>query len=112
MDTNVMTVVAVLAGIGVLATVNALRREARRTVHGIRHVGHATGALFRVLVTAGVIVAVQWVVTARFADSVTAVALALGLPALFAAASLMRLTTTTGDHGEFDLLRRRGGVWR
>jgi len=109
MDTNVMTVVAVLAVIGVLAMVNALRREARRGMAGIRYAGHATAGLFRVLVTAGVIVAVQWVVTARFGESVTAVALVLGLPALFAGASLMRLTTTT-DHT--DVWHRRGGGWR
>lgn len=110
MDSNPMTVLAVLAVIGVLATVNALRREARRGMHGIRTVGHGLGALFRVLVTAGVIVAVQWVVTTRFDQSVTAVALVLGLPALFAGASLMRLTTTTTD--DSDLWHRRGGVWR
>lgn len=110
MDSNVMAVLAVLAVIGVLATVNALRREARRGMAGIRYAGHATGAVFRVLVTAGVIVAVQWVVTARFGESATAVALVLGLPALFAGASLMRLTTTATDHS--DVLSRRGGGWR
>ncbi|GAA5115963.1 hypothetical protein [Haloechinothrix salitolerans] len=111
MDPQVMTVVAVLAGIGVLATVNALRREARRTARGVRTVGHAAGAVFRVLVTAGVIVAVQWIVTAQFGGSVTAVAVALGLPALFAGASLMRLTTTTTTD-DAEVWRRRGGVRR
>jgi len=105
-----MTVVAVLAGIGVLATVNALRREARRGMNGVRTVGHAAGAVFRVLVTAGVIVAAQWIVTAQFGESVTAVVIVLGLPALFAGASLMRLTTTTTDDAE--VWRRRGGVRR
>lgn len=110
MDPQLMTAVAVLAGIGVLATINALRRETRRTVNGVRTVGHAAGAVFRVLVTAGVIVAAQWIVTAKFGDTPLAVAIALGLPALFAGASLMRLTTTTTDDAE--VWRRRGGVRR
>lgn len=109
MDPQLMTAVAVLAGIGVLATINALRRETRRTVHGVRTVGHAAGAVFRVLVTAGVIVAAQWIVTAQFGDTPLAVAVVLGLPALFAGASLMRLTTTTDDA---DVWRRRGGARR
>ncbi|MFI5612041.1 hypothetical protein [Amycolatopsis sp. NPDC051903] len=97
------------AGVGILLVLLWVRRAGARreraaaeAARGDARLASLTG---RVVVTAGVVVAVQWVVIAR-TDSDWLLFAALGLPALFAAHALTRATTVTavdpsrrGDRG-------------
>ncbi|MQA62367.1 MAG: hypothetical protein GEU86_12905 [Actinophytocola sp.] len=87
--------IAVLAGIGLLATLSAGRRHARRSLDGVRQVTRVGGAALRTLGITAAIVAAQWLVAARFADNTTVLLTVLVIPALFAGASIARLLTVT-----------------
>lgn len=104
-----LTITEVLAGVGVLTVLawvwRAGARRARAAADAARSGARLLSLTGRVLFTAGLIVAVQWVVITRPSVSGWAVFAVLGLPALFASYTLTRaLTVTTVDVG-----RRRGG---
>lgn len=104
---QLVIVVAAFAAVGILAVFNSGRRHAHRGVDGMRHVGRASGTAFRALVTAAVIVGVVWFVVAKLGDNTTAVLVALGVPALFAGASIAR--TLAGTEVVHTGHRGRGG---
>ncbi|HSV68439.1 MAG TPA: hypothetical protein VLJ59_21445 [Mycobacteriales bacterium] len=90
----VLAGVAVLALVGVLSVWRSGRGQARRA-------GQVVSLAGRIVVTAGLIVAVQWVVFAY--GGLTARVVVLGLPALFAAHTLTHAVTVTPGQA------RRGG---
>lgn len=103
-----LTPVQVLAGIGVLLTLLMVwrvgARRARAATDAARSGARLLSLTGRVLFTAGLIVAVQWLVITHPSVHGWAVLAALGLPALFASYTLTRaLTLTTVD------VHRRGG---
>lgn len=100
--------IAVLAGIGLLATVSAGRRHARRSMDGVRQVTRVGGAALRTLSITAAIVAAQWLVAVKFAANTTVLLTVLIVPALFAGASIARLLTVT----EVPQPGRRGGGHR
>jgi hypothetical protein len=98
----------VVAGVGVLLALawvwRAGARRARAAVDAARSGARLLSLTGRVVFTAGLIVAVQWLVITHPSVNGWAVLAALGLPALFASYTLTRaLTVTTVD------VRRRGG---
>lgn len=102
-----LVVLGVLAVLGALAAFASGRRAARRAAKGVREVSRMTAMVFRTLVTAAVIVGVQWAIVTHHTD--TRVILAtLALPALFAGASVARLLAVT----EVVHSARRGGGYR
>lgn len=94
MSVQVLAVLGGLAVIGLVALLRHLRRSATRAQHGMRTVSQAGGVVLRTLATAVAIVAMQWSVIAMVASPL-ATAAVLGVPAVFAGASLARLLTTT-----------------
>lgn len=98
-----------LAGLGALVIVvwvwRSSVRQARRAADVARQSARLASLASRVLVTAGVIVSMQWVVIHYAASNVTLLLVALGLPALFAAYTVTRALTIT----TFDPYPRRGG---
>jgi hypothetical protein len=108
MTTVSVTPTEVLAGIGVLLVLLFVWRwsvrRARATADAARTGARLLSLASRVLFTAGLIVAVQWVVILH-PDNKWLLLAVLGLPALFASYTLTRsLTVTT-----VDTPRRRGG---
>jgi hypothetical protein len=104
-----LTPTQVVAGLGVLlALVLVWRtsvRRARATAAAARSGARLLSLFGRVLVTAGLIVGVQWLVITRPDSNPWVLLAALGLPALFAAYTLTRALTVT----TVDTPRRRGG---
>lgn len=102
-----VTLVQLLAGLGVLVTVlwtwRASIRRTRRAAEVARRSARLASLAGRVLVTAGLIVGVQWVVIA-FSHNTTLLLVVLGLPALFAGHTLTRALTIT----TFDGYQQRG----
>lgn len=103
-----ITPVEVMAGGGALIALlwvwRASARRARAAAEAARSGARLVSLASRVLVNAGLIVAVQWVVITHGGRGWLLFAV-LGVPALFAAYSLTRaLTITTSD-----VPRRRGG---
>jgi hypothetical protein len=108
MTTINLTVTQVLAGVGVLLVLLIIWRwsvhRARAAADAARAGARLLSLAGRVLFTAGLIVAVQWVVVTH-PDNKWLLLAVLGLPALFASYALTRaLTVTTVDSP-----RRRGG---
>jgi len=101
MTTISVTPVHLLAGLGVLVIVfwvwRASVRQARRAADVARQSARLASLAGRVLITAGLIVGVQWIVI-TYGHSLTLLLVVLGLPALFAAHTLTRaLTISTYD---------------
>jgi len=109
MTTISLTPVHLLAGLGVLVTLlwiwRASVRRARRAADVAWQSARLASLAGRVLVTAGLIVGVQWVVVRYAAGNLTALLVALGVPALFAAHTLTRALTIS----TYDARPRRGG---
>jgi hypothetical protein len=104
-----LTPTEMLAGFGALVVLvvawRASARAARRAVETARAGARLMSLAGRVVVTAAVLAAVQWIVLSHAAGHVTLVAVALGAPDLLAGYTLTRaLTVTTSDPP-----RRRGG---
>ncbi|HVV10553.1 hypothetical protein [Amycolatopsis sp.] len=104
MSPTVLYVLAGLALVGMFSVWRSGRKSALKARHGVREVTRMTGNAIRTLLTAGLIVGVQWAVIAWW-HSTTALAIALIVPALFAGAAVARLlavteivTTTRGHH--------------
>lgn len=108
MSTINLTPTEILAGIGALLILLFLWRWSVRRARAAANAARAGARLLsltgRVLFTAGLIVAVQWVVIMH-PDSKWSLLAVLGLPALFASHSLTRALTVT----TVDTPRRRGG---
>lgn len=103
-----LTPVQIVAGLGVLFVLlwvwRAGARRARAAAQAARSGARLISLAGRVLFTAGLIVAVQWVVITRAGGGWLLLA-ALGVPALFASYTLTRALTVT----TYDMPRRRGG---
>ena len=103
-----VTPIQVVAGLGVLFALLIVWRAGVRRARAAADAARAGARLLslagRVLFTAGLIVAVQWVVIMH-PDSKWLLLAVLGLPALFASHSLTRALTVT----TVDTPRRRGG---
>lgn len=101
-----LTPTEVLAGVGVLLMVITVWRtgthRARRAADAARAGSRVVSLAGRVLLTAGLIVGVQWVVITHAANS-TVFWVALALPALIAGNVLTRALTVTS----LDTTRRR-----
>ena len=108
MTTVNLTPTEILAGIGALLILLFLWRwsvrRARAAADAARAGARLLSLIGRVLFTAGLIVAVQWVVIMH-PDSKWLLLTVLGLPALFASFALTRALTVT----TVDTPRRRGG---
>jgi len=107
--TTGLTVEQVVAGVACLLVLAWVWRASARRARAARDVARSGARLLsltgRVVFTAGLIVAVQWLVLTHPQVSGWAVLAALGLPALCASHTLTRaLTVTTVDVG-----RKRGG---
>jgi hypothetical protein len=103
-----LTPVEVLAGLGGLVALITIwrlsARAARRAADTARAGARLMSLAGRVTVTAGLIVAAQWVVITHPGNKVV-LWVALGLPALLAAYTLTRALTVT----TMDAPRKRGG---
>lgn len=100
-----------MAAFAVLAVVVKARAGAKRAAAAakIAEAGTALVSLVgRVLVTAGVIAGVQWLVITYAAQNTTLLWVVLGLPALFAAHTLTKALTVT----EVRPAARKGGGHR
>lgn len=95
MTTQTMSIVlAVLAGLGLLSIWTSGARTGRKAERATREVTRLTGAAGRTLVTAAVIVGVQW---AAFTITThpAVIGAVLGVPALFAGVTVARLVAVT-----------------
>ncbi len=73
-----------------------VRRRRASVAAEIAEVGTSPVSLLgRVLVTAGVILGVQWLVITRYSDNLTLLWVVLAVPALVTAVTLVRLLTVT-----------------
>jgi hypothetical protein len=90
----VLVVVLALAGLAVLAAFRGGARSGHRLARHSQEVTRMGGNLIRALSTSAVIVAVQWAVV-FFTSDPRAWGVALGVPALFAGASIARLFSVT-----------------
>ncbi|NKQ54414.1 hypothetical protein HFP15_16145 [Amycolatopsis sp. K13G38] len=104
MSHTVLYVLGTLAVIGLFATWRSGRKSALKARKGVREVTRMTGNALRTLLTAAVIVGLQWLVI-TFWHNTTVLFIALIVPALFAGAAVARLlvvteivTTTRGHH--------------
>lgn len=102
-----LTPTEILAALGVLLTVVMMWRSGTRRARRAAEAAHAASRVVslagRVLVTAGLIVGVQWIVI-TYAAGGTLFWVALAGPALIASHVLTRLLTVTSLH----TTRRRG----
>jgi hypothetical protein len=111
MTTISVTPVDVMAGVGVLAVLlfvwRSGARRARAAAQAARTGARLVSLAGRVLFTAGLIVAVQWVVITHHPGGWLLLGV-LGVPAMFASYTLTRALTITTP----DMPRRRGGARR
>jgi ABC-type xylose transport system permease subunit len=103
-----LTPTEILAGLGVLLAVvmvwRASRRTARRAAETARASARFASLTGRVVLTAAVIVGVQWLVITHPGNT-TLLLVVLGLPALFSSYTLTKALTVT----TMDTPRRRSG---
>jgi len=90
----VLVVVAALAGLGVLAAFRTGARGGYRMARHTQEVTRMGGNLTRALSTTVVIVAMQWAVVSLTSDP-RAWGVVLGVPGLFAGATIARLFSVT-----------------
>jgi len=104
-----LTPTQLLAGAGALLVLlyvwRAGARRAKAAAEAARSGARLLSLTGRVLFTAGLIVAVQWLVITHPAGNKWVLLAALGLPALFASYTLTRALTVT----TMDAPRKRGG---
>jgi hypothetical protein len=91
---QLITVGLVLGGLGLVMVWSSGAHAGRRSERAVREVTRLGGALTRTAVAASVITGTQWAVMS-LTDSPGAWAAALGLPALFAGATVARLFAVT-----------------
>jgi hypothetical protein len=91
---QMMIGLAVLAGLGLLFVFTSGAKAGRRSERAVREVTRVGGNAVRMLVTAAVLVGVQWVALVATTEPVVW-AVVLGLPALFAGTTVARLLAVT-----------------
>jgi len=104
MTPQIFMVLGGLALIGVLAAWRSGRKSAHKAQKGVREVTRMTGNTLRLLMSTAIISGVQWFVILKIGNT-TATWIALIVPALLAAATIVRLmaiteivATTRGGH--------------
>jgi hypothetical protein len=95
---------AVLALFGLVAVVRGTRSQAHEAARAVRGGVGALGMAGRTMVTAGLIVAVQWLVITTMGHRGLVFWLVLAVPAVLAAVTVIRALTVT-------VLTTRGGGW-
>ncbi|MGH3823731.1 MAG: hypothetical protein ACRDRA_13020 [Pseudonocardiaceae bacterium] len=90
----VPVVLAVIAGVGVVAAFRSGARSAYRVARRTQQVTRMGGNLARALGSAVVIVGIQWAVVSYTTDP-RAWGVALGVPALFAGSAIARMFSVT-----------------
>jgi len=90
----VLVVLAVLAGVGVIAAFRSGARSGHRLARHTQEVTRMGGNLTRALGTTTVIIVGQWAVLAATPDP-RAWGVALGVPALFAGSAIARMFSVT-----------------
>jgi hypothetical protein len=90
----VLVLLSALAGIGALAAFRSGARGGYKVARQTQEVTRMGGTLMRALATGGVIVTVQWGVLASTSDP-RAWGVVLGLPAVFAGATVARMFAVT-----------------
>lgn len=91
---HLLVVLAVLAGIGVLAALTFAMSATRRAARGLRRTTNAVSSLTRTLIAATVITGIQWAIAANVHDWRVLLAV-LGVPALLAGRTLARMFAIT-----------------
>jgi hypothetical protein len=94
-----------LALLGLVAMMRSTRSQAHQTAHIVPGSAGVLGIASRTIVTAGVIVAVQWLVITNADHHDLVFWLVLAVPALLAAVTVIRALTVTV------LASRGGGRW-
>lgn len=84
----------VLAGLGLVSVWTSGARAGKKTERAVREVTRIGGTAVRTVLTAAVLVGVQWATLSSTGDPV-AWAVALGVPALFAGTTVARLLAVT-----------------
>jgi hypothetical protein len=90
----VTTGLVVLAGLGLVFVFRSGAKAGRNSERAVREVTRIGGNAVRMLVTAAVVVGVQWAALVATPDPVVW-AVVLGLPALFAGTTVARLLAVT-----------------
>jgi len=98
----------VLAGLGLLSIWTSGARTGRTAERAVREVTRMGGVAARTLLTAAVVVGVQWAVLAT-TTAPAAIGVALGVPALFAGVTVARLLAVTQIVRTLPRGNRRGG---
>ena len=98
----------VLAGLGLISIWTSGARTGRRSERAVREVTRIGGTAVRTIVTAGVLVSVQWAALSLTGDPIIW-AVTLGLPALFAGTTVARLLAVTEVIRTIPRDARRGG---
>jgi len=107
-DVLLIGLLTVLAGLGVIAAFRTGARGAYKIARHTQEVTRMGGNLTRALATTAVIVGIQWAVLAATPDP-RAWGVALGVPALFAGATIARMFSITEIiHGGSSGNRRPG----
>lgn len=87
---HALILLAGLAIVGLFALLSSGRRSAKRGMARVSRLGHAGGYLACAVLTAAVIVGIQWAVVANV-DEPEAIVTALAIPALLAGSTVARL---------------------
>jgi hypothetical protein len=93
-SSTLLVVLGALALIGLISAITSGRRATKHAAKGVREVTRMTSNAARTLVTAAVMTLVQWLIVTHTSDTTT-VLVTLGVPALFAGASVARLFAVT-----------------
>jgi MFS family permease len=91
---DLLIVLAVLAGIGVLAALTYARSATRRAARGLRATTSAISGVVRTLIAAAVITGIQWAIVTNVHDWRVLLAV-LAAPALLAGRTLARMFAVT-----------------
>ncbi|WIV60015.1 hypothetical protein [Amycolatopsis nalaikhensis] len=94
MNTQVVMVLGGLALVGVFAVWRSGRKSAVKAQKGVREITRMTGNTIRLVMATAIITFVQWLVIVKIQNT-TATWIALVVPALLAAATIVRLMAIT-----------------
>ncbi|KDN23927.1 hypothetical protein [Amycolatopsis rifamycinica] len=94
MSAQVLMVLGGLALVGVFAVWRSGRKSAIRARTGVREITRMTGNTIRLVLATAIIAFVQWLVIVKIQNT-TATWIALVVPALLAAATIVRLMAIT-----------------
>ncbi|WP_206789373.1 hypothetical protein [Amycolatopsis sp. MtRt-6] len=94
MNTQMLMVLGGLAMVGALSVWRAGRKSATKSLRGAREITRMTGNTIRLILATAIIAFVQWLVIVKIQNT-TATWIALVVPALLAAATIVRLMAIT-----------------